>query len=74
MPLRLWNFSHDQGSAGTTSRLPSVASRARQHIPPDMLTFTVTRLMLKQLCELDEKSFLGKPFLQRLKKARSGKI
>jgi len=39
-----------------------------------MLTFTVTRLMLKQLCELDEKSFLGKPFLQRLKKARSGKI
>jgi hypothetical protein len=46
----------------------------RQHIPPDMLAFTVTSLMFRQLCELDEKSFLGKPFLQRLKKARGGKI
>jgi hypothetical protein len=46
----------------------------RQHIPPDILTFTVTGLMFKQLCELDEKSFLYKPFLQRLKQARGGKI
>jgi hypothetical protein len=46
----------------------------RQHIPPDILTFTVTGLMFKQLCELDEKSFLFKPFLQRLKQARGGKI
>jgi hypothetical protein len=46
----------------------------RQHIPPDMLAFTVTKSMFKQLCELGEKSFLGKPFLQRLKKARAGKL
>jgi hypothetical protein len=46
----------------------------RQHLPPDMLTFTVTRLMFKQLCELDERSFLYKPFLERLKKSRGGKL
>ena len=42
----------------------------RQHIPPDVLTFVVTRAMFKQLCALDERSFLYKPFLQRLRKAR----
>jgi len=42
----------------------------RQHLPPDILMFTVTRPMFKQLCELDERSFLFKPFLQRLRKAR----
>jgi len=46
----------------------------RQHIPADMLTFTVTWLMFKQLCALSEKSFLGKPFLRRLKEARGGKL
>ncbi len=42
----------------------------RQHIPPDVLAFTVTRALFKQLCELDERSFLYKPFLQNLRKAR----
>jgi len=42
----------------------------RQHLPPQMLGFTVTKPMFKQLCELDERSFLYKPFLQRLRKAR----
>jgi hypothetical protein len=46
----------------------------RQHLPPDMLTFTVTRLMFQELCEFDEKSFLSKPFLQRLRQARGGKL
>jgi len=46
----------------------------RQHIPPDILTFTVTWLMFKQLCALSEKSFLGKSFLRRLKEARGGKL
>jgi hypothetical protein len=46
----------------------------RRHIPPDILTFTVTRPMFKRLCELDERSFLYKPFLQRLKEARGGKL
>ncbi|OGD38041.1 MAG: hypothetical protein A2V45_12445 [Candidatus Aminicenantes bacterium RBG_19FT_COMBO_58_17] len=46
----------------------------RQHLPADLLTFTVTKLMFRQLCALDEKSFLDKPFLQRLKHARGGRL
>lgn len=42
----------------------------RQHIPADILSFTVTRRMFKQLCDLDERSFLYKAFLRRLRKAR----
>ncbi len=43
----------------------------RQWLPPDVLAFTVTKPMFRQLCELDEKSFLYKAFLQRLKDARA---
>jgi hypothetical protein len=46
----------------------------RQHIPPDVLIFAVTRSMFERLCELDERSFLYKPFLERLKKARGGRL
>jgi hypothetical protein len=42
----------------------------RQFLPPDVLAFTVTKPMFKQLCELDEKSFLYKPFWKNLMKAR----
>jgi hypothetical protein len=42
----------------------------RQHLPPDLLALTVTRPMFQQLCELNERSFLFKPFLQRLRRAR----
>ena len=42
----------------------------RQSLPPDILAFTVTRPMFKQLCELDERSFLYKPFWRNLRKAR----
>ena len=43
----------------------------RQHLPPEILAFTVNKPMFRQLCELDEQSFLGKPFWERLKKART---
>jgi len=46
----------------------------RRHLPPDILTLTVTKPMFKQLCALDERSFLSKPFLQRLRQARGGKL
>jgi hypothetical protein len=46
----------------------------RQHLPPDVMNLSVTRPMFSQLCELDERSFLYKPFLQRLKEARGGKL
>jgi hypothetical protein len=42
----------------------------RQYIPPEILGFTVTKSMFERLCALDERSFLYKPFLQRLRKAR----
>jgi hypothetical protein len=46
----------------------------RQNLPPDILAFTVTRPMFARLCELDERSFLYKPFLERLRKARGGRL
>lgn len=42
----------------------------RHYLPPDILAFTVTKPMFRQLCELDERSFLYKPFLRNLRKAR----
>ncbi len=42
----------------------------RQYLPPNILALTVTKPMFKQLCALDEQSFLYKPFWKRLRKAR----
>ena len=42
----------------------------RQYLPPDILAFTVTVPMFEQLCGLDEKSFLFKPFWKNLRRAR----
>jgi hypothetical protein len=42
----------------------------RKHLPPNLLAFTVTKSMFEQLCELDESSFLYKPFWSDLRKAR----
>lgn len=42
----------------------------RQHLPPDIMAFTVTKPMFAELCALDEKSFLFKPFWKRLIKSR----
>jgi hypothetical protein len=66
LPFR--NLDIAQASIGATD------IAMRPHLPPDMMTFTVTPLMFKQLCELDEKSFLHKPFLERLRQARGGKL
>ena len=42
----------------------------RQHLPPDILALTVNKPMYRQLCELDESSFLYKSFWKSLRKAR----
>jgi hypothetical protein len=42
----------------------------RQYLPPDILAFTVTKPLFERLCELDERSFLSKPFWRRLREAR----
>ncbi len=46
----------------------------RQYLPPDIIAFTVNKPMFERLCRLDEKSFLGKPFLQNLRKSRGGSL
>jgi hypothetical protein len=45
----------------------------RWHIPPSIIAFTVTVPMYRQLCQLDERSFLFKPFLMDLKRSRGEK-
>ena len=42
----------------------------RQHLPPDILALTVNWPMYRQLCELDENSFLYKSFWRNLRRAR----
>jgi len=42
----------------------------RQYLPPSIMTLTVTKPMFRQLCELDENSFLYKPFWEKLRKER----
>jgi hypothetical protein len=42
----------------------------RHYLPPDILAFTVTKPMFERLCSLGERSFLHKPFLTKLRKAR----
>ena len=42
----------------------------RQFLPPEILAFTVTKRMFEQLCALDERSFLYKPFWQNLRQER----
>jgi hypothetical protein len=45
----------------------------RHFLPPEIIAFTVTLPMFKQLCQLDEHSFLHKPFLRNLKTSRGEK-
>jgi len=42
----------------------------RRFLPADIMAFTVTKSLFEQLCELDEKSFLYKPFWKNLMKER----
>ena len=44
----------------------------RQWLPPDLMAFTVTRPLFEQFALLGQDSYLTKPFLTRLKKARGG--
>jgi hypothetical protein len=58
------DLARPQASIGATD----VAMR--QWLPPDILALCVTVPMFEQLCRLDEKSFLYKPFLKNLQKSR----
>ena len=61
------NLDHPQAVIGATD------IAMRQHLPPDTLAFTVTKPLFEQLCSLDKKSFLYKPFWKNLVKARAGR-
>jgi len=58
------DFDMPQAVVGTTD------IAMRHFLPPDILAFTVTKSMFKQLCELDEHSFLYKSFWNNLTRAR----
>ena len=62
------DLSAAQAQIGTTD------IAMREWVPPDLLALTVTRPLFERLCGFDETSYLGKPFLQRLKKARGGRL
>jgi hypothetical protein len=42
----------------------------RPYLPPDVLAFTVTKPMFEHLCNLDENSFIHKPFWKKLRDVR----
>ncbi len=46
----------------------------RQWLPADIMAFTVTRPLFEQFCLFAEGSYLTKPFLTRLRKARGGAL
>jgi hypothetical protein len=60
--------AHPQATIGTTDLA------MRKFLPPDIMAFTVNKPMFDNLCQLDETSFLNKPFLEGLKKARGGTL
>ncbi len=59
------DFSIPQAIVGATD------IAMRQYLPADLLAFTVTRPMFERLCRLDNRSFLFKPFWERLVAARN---
>lgn len=61
------DLDYPQGIIGGTD----IAMRSA--LSPELITFTVTVPMFRQLCQLDERSFLYKPFLRGLKKSRGEK-
>jgi len=46
----------------------------RKYLPANILAFTINVPMYKLLCSIDKNSFLEKPFLKDLKKARRGSL
>jgi|GEM_PF-132589 len=46
----------------------------RRPVPPDLIAVSVTVPMFERLCSIGPESFLGKGFLERLRKARRGRL
>ena len=63
-----------EGKSGPRGIVGSTDMAMRNHLPPDRMAFTVNKEMYENLCRLDERSFLGKPFLKMLKNSRGGHL
>jgi hypothetical protein len=63
-----------EGKTGPRGIVGATDMAMRDHLPADRLAFTVNKEMFENLCRLDEKSFLAKPFLKVLKNARGGRL
>jgi len=66
MTAILGNFDSDVPKAA----IGATDMAMREHLPQDILAFTVNMPMYEQLCDLDDNSFLHKGFWKRLRKAR----
>jgi hypothetical protein len=66
--LTLFQLDKPQAIIGATDMA------MRKYLPGNILAFTVTVPMYEQLCGIDKNSFLEKPFLKDLKKARKGSL
>ncbi len=69
---QLINEFHDREKPQAVIGATDVAMR--RFLPPDILAFTVTRKLFENLCSLDERSFLYKPFWRNLRKAREERV
>ena len=56
------------------AQIGSTDTAMRQWLPADILAFTVTVPLFAQLCAFGDGSYLTKPFLKRLIKARGGAL
>jgi hypothetical protein len=63
-----------QGLEGPRGIVGATDMAMRNNLPPDKLAFTVNKEMYEDLCRLDERSFLARPFLKMLRSARGGSL
>jgi hypothetical protein len=60
-----------EGTSEPRAVIGALDMAMRPNLPRHLMAFTVNAPMLRQLIEMDETSFLHKPFWQKLKEARS---
>lgn len=63
-----------EGKTGPHAVVGATDMAMRNNLPHDRLAFTVNKKMFEDLCRLDEKSFLARPFLKMLKYSRGGHL
>jgi hypothetical protein len=63
-----------EGKTGPRGIVGATDMAMRHNLPPGRMAFTVNKEMFENLCRLDKKSFLAKPFLKVLKSFRGGRL